>query len=182
MAALRPAFASVELGSYRRGMVPEVHYTRLNRHYRPAVEMARLVIGSTLLEFLHGEAVGASLLVDMNRVFETFVRTALRQELRLSESEWPEIPALGRSLHLAEDEQVRVNPGLSWWRGRRCMFVGRYPVCGRHRLRSRRQPSVRHLPHAGLLYRRRPALRAIGVCGGERSSRLYTASGTPGRP
>ena len=124
LAALRPAFALVELGSYRRGMVPEVHYTRLNRHYRPAVEMARLVIGSTLLEFLHGEAVGASLLVDMNRVFETFVRTALRQELRLSESEWPETPALGRSLHLAEDEQVRVNPGLSWWRGRRCMFVG----------------------------------------------------------
>ena len=132
LGALRPAFASVSLGTYRRGLVPEVHYTRLNRHYRPAVEMARLVIGSTLLEFLHGEAVGASLLVDMNRVFETFVRTALRQELRLSESEWPTTPALGRSLHLVEEGQVRVNPGLSWWQGQRCMFVGdtRYSAAG----------------------------------------------------
>ena len=121
---LRPAFASVSLGTYRRGVVPEVHYTRLNRNYRPAVEMARLAIGSTLLEFLHGEAVGASLLVDMNRVFGTFVRTALRQELRLSESQWPAAPTPGRPLHLAEEGQVRVNPGLSWWRGSRCVFVG----------------------------------------------------------
>ena len=43
LGALRPAFASVALGSYRPGQVPAVHYTRLNQRYRPAVELARLI-------------------------------------------------------------------------------------------------------------------------------------------
>ncbi len=34
--ALRPVFNAVGLGAYRRG-APEVQYTRLNGHYRPAV-------------------------------------------------------------------------------------------------------------------------------------------------
>ena len=35
--ALRPAFNTVGLGVYRRGAAPEVQYTRLNQHYRSAV-------------------------------------------------------------------------------------------------------------------------------------------------
>ncbi len=124
LGALRPAFSSVSYGSYRRGIVPEVNYTRLNSRYRPAVELARLIIGSSLVEFLPGETVGASFLLDMNRVFETFLRTALRQALRLSESEWPDAPSYGRALHLEEEGQVQLNPGLTWWRGRHCVFVG----------------------------------------------------------
>ena len=124
LGALRPAFSPVSQASYRRGIVPEVRYTRLNKRYRPAVELARLIIGSSLVEFLPGESVGASFLVDMNRVFETFLRVALRQSLRLSESEWPSANSVGRALHLEEEGQVRLNPGLSWWRGRRCLFVG----------------------------------------------------------
>ena len=124
LGALRPAFNSVSVGSYGRGMVPEVRYTRLNLRYRPAVELARLIIGSTLLEFEDGGTAGASLLVDMDRVFEMFVRRALRQELKLSESEWPADADLGRSLQLEEAGQLRLNPGLTWWRGRQCVFVG----------------------------------------------------------
>ncbi len=124
LGALRPAFSSVSLGSYRRGMVPEVQYTRLNERYRPAVELARLIIGSSLVEFMPGETVGATFLVDLDRVFEAFVRAALRHALRLSESEWPSGQSAGRSMHLEEEGQLRLNPVLSWWKGRRCLFVG----------------------------------------------------------
>ena len=124
LAALQSAFASVSAESYRRGMVPDVQYTRINRRYQPAVELARLIVGSSNIEISPGESVGASFLVDMDRVFETFLRTALRQALRLSESEWPSAPPYGRSLLLEEEGQLRLNPGLTWWRGRRCLFVG----------------------------------------------------------
>ena len=57
--SLRPAFTTVGLGSYRRGAAPEVRYTRLNEHYRPAVELARLIIENSSLELLHGKVAGA---------------------------------------------------------------------------------------------------------------------------
>ena len=124
LGALRSAFSSVSLGSYSPNLIPAVNYTRLNQRYRPAVELARLIIGSSLAEFAPGEKIGASFLVDMDRVFETFLYTALRQALRLSESEWPAGTSPARALQLEEAGQVQVNPGLSWWRGRRCVFVG----------------------------------------------------------
>lgn len=129
--ALRPAFAPVSPGSYGRGVVPEVHYTRLNRHYRPAVELARLIVGSSILSLSHGDWLGASFLVDMNCVFETFLRAALREALGLSPSEWPAAPPVDRfrlpgirGLSLDEAAQIPVYPALTWWRGRRCLFVG----------------------------------------------------------
>ena len=124
LGALRPVFSTVSPVSYGQGMVPEVQYTRLNLRYRPAVELARLIIGSSPVELAPGGTAGASFLVDMNRVFETFLRSALRHMLRLSESEWPTTSSFGRALQLEEEGQVRLNPGLCWWRGRRCQFVG----------------------------------------------------------
>ena len=47
---LRPAFDLVQLGSYAPGAVPEIRYTRLDEHYRPAVELARLIIENSSLE------------------------------------------------------------------------------------------------------------------------------------
>ena len=116
--ALRPVFNTVELGAYRRG-VPEVQYTRLNSHYRPAVELARLIIDNSSLELLHGETTGASFMLDMNRVFERFLFVALREELGLSELEWRR----GR-LTLDKGDAIRLEPDLSWWSGGRYRFVG----------------------------------------------------------
>ena len=116
--ALRPVFNTVELGGYRRG-TPEIQYTRLNSHYRPAVELARLIIDNSSLELLHGEATGASFMLDMNRVFEQFLVVALREELGLSEREWRP----GR-LTLDEDDNIRLEPDLSWQSGGRYRFVG----------------------------------------------------------
>ena len=116
--ALRPVFNTVELGAYRRG-VPDVQYTRLNNHYRPAVELARLIIENSSLELLHGETTGASFMLDMNRVFEQFLVVALREELRLSEREW----GRGR-LTLDEGDNIRLEPDLSWRSGGGYRFLG----------------------------------------------------------
>ena len=166
LGALRPAFAPVSLVSYPLGSAPEVHYTRLNRHYRPAVELARLIVGNSILELSHGEVEGASFLVDMNRVFETFLRAALREALRLSESEWPAEPPIAkfripgiRGLALDDAAQIPVHPGLTWWRGKRCLFVGDAKV------QAPRFATGRHLPDAGLLHRRQPAIRSADIRG-----------------
>ena len=117
--ALRPAFNTVKLGTYRRAKTPEVKYTRLNKHYRPAVEIARLILENSSLELFHGEVAGTSFMLDMNRVFERFLLVALREALGLSESQW-------RKGHLTLDEAGAIDlyPDLSWWRDGRCQFVG----------------------------------------------------------
>ena len=124
LGALRPAFSSVAMGSYHRAVVPEVSYTRLNLRYRPAVELARLILGDSVLELYHGETTGASFLMDMNRVFEDFLRTALREALHLTEVEWPGTLTAARSMTLDEAGAINLYPDLSWWRGRHCLFVG----------------------------------------------------------
>ena len=108
---LRPAFDLVQLGSYAPGAVPEIRYTRLDEHYRPAVELARLIIENSSLELFEGEVAGGSFLIDMNRVFEQFVYVALGEALGLGESQWKR----GRSLELDEDGRIDVEPDLSWW-------------------------------------------------------------------
>ena len=47
---LWPVFDMVQLGSYAPGTVPQIRYTRLDEHYRPAVELARLIIENSSLE------------------------------------------------------------------------------------------------------------------------------------
>jgi 5-methylcytosine-specific restriction endonuclease McrBC regulatory subunit McrC len=58
--------------------VPLVTYSRLNRHYRPTVELARLILQGFSLEFRTGNRTGAAFLVDMAPVFERFLAVALR--------------------------------------------------------------------------------------------------------
>ena len=117
--ALRPSFNTVEIGDYPRG-VPEIQYTRLNSHYRPAVELARLIIENSSLELFHGEVTGASFMLDMNAVFERFLFIALREALKLSEREWKSQDRLT----LDVDGKIAVYPDLSWWGDGCCLFVG----------------------------------------------------------
>ena len=122
---LRPAFAAVGVASYRRGAVPEVRYHRLNEHYRPAVELARLIIDSSSFELRHGEVTASSFLIDMNVVFERFLRSALRDALGLSEREWPDRESPGR-LTLDYGQRIGLIPDLMWrgGPGRAPVFVG----------------------------------------------------------
>ena len=123
---LRPAFTTVGLGSYRRGALPEVRYTRLDEHYRPAVELARLIIENSSLELFHGKVAGAAFFVDMNKVFERFLYVALREALGLPERQWKH----GAAFTLNEGTRIWMKPDLSWWPpggpkdGARPLFLG----------------------------------------------------------
>jgi 5-methylcytosine-specific restriction enzyme subunit McrC len=123
LASLDSALERVSLVHYDPGRLPEVHFTRLNEHYRGAIALAKLVLRATALEIAQGRVAGAAFLVDMNVVFEEFVRTALRESLGLAESEFP-VAARGHRLHLDEGGAVRLLPDLSWWDEFGCRFVG----------------------------------------------------------
>ena len=88
------------------------------------MELARLIIESSSLELRHGEVTGAAFMIDMNKVFERFLRTALREALRLAERQWPERE---KDRHLTLDAAGRINlfPDLVWLDGReQPVFVG----------------------------------------------------------
>ena len=123
---LRPSFTAVGLGSYRRGTLPEVRYTRLDEHYRPAVELARLILENSSLELQGGKIAGAAFFMDMNKVFERFLYVALGEALGLPEGQWRH----EADLMLDEGGHVGMKPDFSWWpsgtagNGSTPLFVG----------------------------------------------------------
>ena len=54
--------------------VPEVRFDRLNDHYRDVVGLSRLILQHTTIEAGRGEVRASGFLMNMNRVFEGFVR------------------------------------------------------------------------------------------------------------
>jgi len=103
--------------------VPELHYSRLNEHYRAAVEWARLILRFASVETSHGRAIGTTIMFDMDAVFEEFVRVALREELGLTEREFPS-GNKRPDLYLDRYGHVALRPDLSWWTGTSCRFIG----------------------------------------------------------
>jgi 5-methylcytosine-specific restriction enzyme subunit McrC len=114
--------AEVSLIQYDRRAIPTVAYTRLNDHYRPAAELARLILASIAFEVHRGNLAASAFIVDMNLVFERFVFTALRNALNLSQREFRR--GVSSHLFLAEDSRIELKPDLSWWKGDQCVFVG----------------------------------------------------------
>lgn len=121
--AFEDALSEVQLVEYDARSLPELHWTRLNDRYRPAVELAQLILRAVSFELGHGGVAASAFLLDMNQVFENFVVVALRDALRLSERAFPQGNA-GRGLTLDQDKRIRLKPDLSWWEGSRCVFVG----------------------------------------------------------
>jgi 5-methylcytosine-specific restriction enzyme subunit McrC len=117
------SLALVRLLHYDRRSLPSVLYDRLNLHYKPAVELAKLILRSEAIELRHGQVQATSFLVDMNDVFERFVVTALRDELGTTPLSFPR-GAAGKSLFLDDARGVRLEPDISWWDGQYCTFVG----------------------------------------------------------
>lgn len=115
--------APVSLVEYDSRNLPEIHYTRLNERYRDAIELAKLILRSSSLEFRHGDVRGTSFLVNMNKVFENFVVVALREALGLTERAFPQ-GASNKGLRLDQAARITLEPDISWWEGRRCTFVG----------------------------------------------------------
>lgn len=113
----------VQRVEYHPNALPDIHYTRLNEHYRPAIELARLILRATTFEAAPGAVRATTFLVDMNKVFEDFVVVALREALGLSERTLLQ-GARGRALYLDEGRRLGLAPDISWWDGHRCRFVG----------------------------------------------------------
>jgi 5-methylcytosine-specific restriction enzyme subunit McrC len=108
---------------YTAKNLPDVVYSRLNERYRPAVELAKLILAGTSFELSHGTVTATTVLFDMNKIFEDFVVAALREALgpdggRLSHG------AHKRSLYLDDSLRIRLKPDISLWRGLTCEFVG----------------------------------------------------------
>ena len=107
---------------YQRTAIPDFSFNRLNRHYEPAIRLAQLILRSTSIEFSRGAVRSSSFLVDMNKVFEDFMVVALREKLGVTRQDFPQ-GASGRQMWLA-DNGIGLEPDISWWEGRRCVFVG----------------------------------------------------------
>lgn len=102
--------------------LPALTWNRLNSHFRPAAELAGAILAGTSLELEHGGVRGTAFTVDMNVVFEKFVRTALRSALGLTSASWPERSPNG--IALDNESRIPLLPDLTWFEGGRCVFAG----------------------------------------------------------
>lgn len=125
-------FGAVRRAHFAPASVPEVFFTRLNRHYQPAISLASVVLRSASLDLGVGGTRGSAFLIDMNAAFERFVRRALRAALGVETARFPERP---RAVHLDEAGVVPLRPDLCLLGDRRIVWVGdakykRLPVGG----------------------------------------------------
>ena len=111
---------NVRLVAFPPQSVPDVPFDRLNEHYREVVGLSRLILQHATIETGRGRVRAAGFLMDMNRVFEGFVRRALREELGLPERAFPS----ERVIPFDKDKKIKLKPDLSWWEGGTCIFVG----------------------------------------------------------
>ena len=122
-AALGRVYATLEnvnLVHFAPQSVPEVTFNRLNEHYRQVVGLARIILRHATVATGRDRIRAPGFLMDMNKVFEGFVRCALREELRLAERFFPEKPVT----FLDEGHQVWLEPDLAWRTRRTWRFVG----------------------------------------------------------
>ena len=123
LAACASAFAdTVTAMRLHPSNLPTLTWNRLNSHFRPAAELAAAILRSVSTELDHGVTRGTALTINMNVVFETFLRTALRQALSLDASAWPDRTPSWLALDLAS--RVKLEPDLTWWEVDQCRFVG----------------------------------------------------------
>ena len=93
--------------------------TRLNAHYEPALNLARLLLNDLTLIDQRGNRTARSFLVDMNRLFEDFVTQRLRRALRGWLEVDDQVPA-----HLGLGRQVPIRPDLVFRNRGTDVYVG----------------------------------------------------------
>ncbi len=104
-----------------------IHMTRLNRHYLPALRLARLVLKNLTLTDRSGSALATSFMIDMNDLFQRFLGDRLRRALHstLTVIEEP-------TTYLDVEQHVRMYPDLVFARSGRIAYVGdaKYKLTG----------------------------------------------------
>jgi len=98
-----------------------IRWTRRNGHYRPIMDLARVILAGDILEVRPGAAQVRGFTLTMHEVFETFVRRALfggdpaTGDLGIQ----PKTP-----LHLDDGKRIPLIPDLGLYSGGRWRFVG----------------------------------------------------------
>ena len=116
-------FGKVSIVEFNPQGLPEIAYDRLTERYRPAIELAKMVLADTSIELSGTDQRASGFLVNMNDVFEDFAWIALREALGLSARAFPQ-GARQRDFFLDSDGKVSLEPDLSWWESSQCVFVG----------------------------------------------------------
>lgn len=159
------AFGGVRLLRFASHTLPqELPVTPLNAHYRPALALALLVLRSSYLRLGPGIGRGTAFLVNMNDVFEKFVRNALRHAMGVDRRHFPDHPP---KVYLDQGSSVRLEPDLTYLVGGKIAWLGdaKYKVL----------PDRKHI-HADL-YQLHAYCTAIGLPEG---MLVYGTDGTPG--
>lgn len=117
---VRTTLDNVALVEFPPNEVPEVTFDRLNDHYREAIALSRLILQHATVETGRGRVRASGFLMDMNKVFEGFVRCALREKLGLSKRAFPD----RSGAFLDQANRIQLRPDLTWWRQGGCVFVG----------------------------------------------------------
>ncbi len=103
--------------------VPEIAFDRLNEHYRLVVELARLILRHSEFQSARGGVRAPGFLVNMDELFEEFIRRALLEALGVSDRTFRKVKRRD-GVWLDQEHRVRLEPDLSWWVGGECQFVG----------------------------------------------------------
>ena len=111
---------NVSAVEFRPSDVPGVKFDRLNERYRNVVGLSRLILRHSAFESGRGGVRASGFTMDMNKVFEEFVTTALRDELRGADC----IFRAQQWVNLDVDGQVKMRPDLTLTQGGRFVFVG----------------------------------------------------------
>lgn len=85
----------------------EIHITRLNQHYLPAIRLAHMLISNLTLSDAFGSTSASSFMLDMNDLFQRFVSERLRRELRHKLEVIEEPP-----VYLGTGRRVSMRPDL----------------------------------------------------------------------
>ena len=115
---LRSSLSSVSVLNVGSAL-PALSFTRLNRRYRPATAIARLILQDRSIEFDEPDVPGTTFLFDMNQVFEDFVTAGLRRALQVRGGRVEG----QRRAYLDEAERIVLRPDVSWWSTGGCRAV-----------------------------------------------------------
>jgi 5-methylcytosine-specific restriction enzyme subunit McrC len=103
-------FEAVQDANVDPQLLDRVVYTRLNRHYRPALELAALILRNLTLIDRIGSDDASAFLVDMNDLFQRWVLDRLRKHLR------GRLAVAGEpTVHLGTKRQVPMAPDLVFY-------------------------------------------------------------------
>lgn len=121
LARAKRLFGAVRLVRFAPPNIPEIGFTRLNSHYHPAVSLASLLLRSSSLDLGAGAGRGSAFLIDMNVVFERFVRMAMRNALGADTGTFPDRPP---RMWLDQKGTVPLKPDLCLVKDGRVVWVG----------------------------------------------------------